>query len=94
MVFTFFFFLIKNTYCFYYCYLTIINFIDLLGIILNLSSIIIYSVSRADFNIDINNYLIPILKSCLNFNIEKAAEEAIEAASNIVSKYDNNCLIV
>ncbi|CAG8597124.1 14858_t:CDS:10 [Funneliformis caledonium] len=37
------------------------------------------------FNNDINNYLIPILKSCLNDDIEKVANETIEAASNVVA---------
>ncbi|CAB5184586.1 unnamed protein product [Rhizophagus irregularis] len=49
------------------------------GIILNLNSIIVSPISGTDFNIYINNYL----KSCLNFDIEIAANEAKEVASNI-----------
>ncbi|RGB33642.1 armadillo-type protein [Rhizophagus diaphanus] len=49
------------------------------SIILNLNSIIVSPISGTDFNIYINNYL----KSCLNFDIEIAANEAKEVASNI-----------
>ncbi|CAI2178976.1 8421_t:CDS:10, partial [Funneliformis geosporum] len=57
---------------------------DLLVKVLCCGSIIIHTISRIDFNRDINNYLIPILKSCLNYDIEQVANEAIEAASNVV----------
>jgi hypothetical protein len=57
--------------------------IHYIGTVLNLNPIM-SSVSRADFSMYIYNYL----KSCLNYDIEKAANEAIEIASNIVSIYD------
>ncbi|RIA98596.1 armadillo-type protein [Glomus cerebriforme] len=49
------------------------------GVILNLDSIIISTVTESDFNIHIINYL----KSCLDYDIESAANDSIELASNI-----------
>ncbi|GBB99537.1 hypothetical protein RclHR1_03550017 [Rhizophagus clarus] len=49
------------------------------GVILNLNSVIVSPVSRTDFDMCINDYL----KSCLNYDIENAANEAKEVSSNI-----------
>jgi len=60
-----------------------------IGVILNLNSAIVSPVPRNDFNIYINNYL----KSCLNYDIENAANEAKEIASNIVRIYDLSTIV-
>ncbi|CAG8488637.1 16730_t:CDS:10 [Cetraspora pellucida] len=59
------------------------------GILSNICSVVDLSTSKSESTLYLNDYLIPVLVSCLTFDINKAANEAIENVSEIENAQDS-----